>query len=215
MVSQMRRRLRFILMGLTLCGSGCTLVCDASTLGIHTLRETATDFGESVRNRKLAQSAWKEVQRASPEKPYSNDYANGFKDGFANYLFRGGNGEPPPLPPAHYRKLRYQTPQGYQAIEDWFAGYRHGAVAARQNGYRQWITGPSGLGGTGPLLPLSEPGPNPPKFGGSPPLEMAPPPAPASPGAQRQRPGAPLTSTVPAPLPAIFNGVSRPVPPAG
>src|SRR5205807_2557372 len=75
---------------------------------------------------------------------HSEDYAQGFKDGYAEYLYRGGDGEPPLLPPKRYRHVRYQTPQGYMAAEDWFAGYRHGAAVAHHTGARRWITGPTG-----------------------------------------------------------------------
>ena len=157
MVTWMRKRLWFVLIGLSLAGSGCSLVTDATCLTIYTVRQTTEDFGESVRNRKWAASAWEETKRADLHKTYSEDYASGFKDGFGHYLYQGGNGEPPPLPPAHYRRVRYQTPQGYKAIEDWFAGFRHGAAAARQGGYRYWITGPSALRGPGPVAELPAP----------------------------------------------------------
>ncbi len=57
------------------------------------------------------------------------------------YLYSGKE-EPPAVAPAHYRRFSYQTPQGYQAIEDWFAGYRYGVAAAIETGYRRLITAP-------------------------------------------------------------------------
>ena len=62
------------------------------------------------------------------------DHAEGFKDGFAEYLFRGGDGESNLVAPLHYRQIKYQSPEGYAAIQDWFSGYRHGASAARASG---------------------------------------------------------------------------------
>src|SRR5439155_9720003 len=156
-----------------------------------TVKQTAEDFGESVRNRRWAEFAWEDAKGADLHKTYSEDYACGFKDGFAHYLYRGGHGEPPPLPSAHYRKVRYQTPEGYKAIEDWFGGFRHGAAAARQSGYRYWITGPSAL-----RLPNSVP---PPPLGPAPdwaklerpiPLETTPPPKPLPPKPLPQEPSA-------------------------
>ena len=35
-----------------------------------------------------------------------------------------------PQPPSKYRELQYQSPMGYLAIEQWYAGYQHGAAAA-------------------------------------------------------------------------------------
>jgi hypothetical protein len=74
---------------------------------------------------------------------YSQDYAVGFKQGLADYVERGGSGDAPPVPPPHYWKTRFQTPQGYHAMEDWFAGFRHGAAVAREGGYRNFIVIPS------------------------------------------------------------------------
>src|SRR5207253_2095221 len=100
---------------------------------------------EARRNRQWAQAAWQKAWVTLPPGQRSEDYAHGFKDGYAEYLFRGGDGEPPLIAPARYRHLRFQNQQGYHAIEDWFAGYRHGAGLARDTGARRWITGPSAL----------------------------------------------------------------------
>ena len=51
----------------------------------------------------------------------------GFQDGFADFLYAGGNGEPPVVPPWYYRRTVYETPEGLASTEEWFAGYRHGA----------------------------------------------------------------------------------------
>ena len=96
-------------------------------------------------DRQWAEAAWQDVRRTHPAASYSEDYVRGFKDGFEHYLYWGGNGEPPPVPPRRYRTVTYQTPEGYRAIEHWFAGFRHGASAAQESGYRQWVTGPSAL----------------------------------------------------------------------
>jgi hypothetical protein len=141
---------------LCLCGGGCTLVRDATSLTAFKVKESMEDCYENVRNRKWAEQAWNNVLCSNPEAVYSSDHKAGFQDGFANYLFRGGNGEPPPLPPRHYRTIAYQTSKGYRSIEDWFEGYRHGSTVAREGGYRQWVTGPSALRGSGPVQsPLS------------------------------------------------------------
>ena len=205
----MRTRSQWLLIGLTLFSPGCALIGDGTCVAIHNVTEAVTDFGESVRNRKWAEAAFQELQHANPNTAYSDDYARGFKDGFANYLYRGGHGEPPLLPPPRYRKLRYQSLEGYQAIEDWFAGFRHGAVVARQNGYRQWVTGPSALRGLEPVtlpepavvlerpIPLKMPSPQP-----------LPKPLPPAPPAQRQSASPPRPAA--ATLPMIVNGESRP-----
>jgi hypothetical protein len=137
---------------LSLSLSGCALFQDAVCLTTYRVHECVADCCESSRNRKWAKLAWRNVQCANPEAAYSKDYEAGFEDGFAHFLYRGGNGEPPPLPPRHYRKITYQTPQGYRAIENWFEGYRHGAAVARGSGYRQFVTGPSALRSSPPPL---------------------------------------------------------------
>jgi hypothetical protein len=69
------------------------------------------------------------------------DYARGFRAGYAEYLFSGTTA-PPPLAPAAYRTFGCQTPEGYRAMEEWFAGYNHGVAVAVASGYRRWITCP-------------------------------------------------------------------------
>src|SRR5262245_745607 len=112
--------------GLALLSPGCVLVTDATHLVAYKTSQSWNEYWERSRNRTWARAAWDEVRAADPQHPYSDDYALGFADGFETYLYKGGTGEPPPMAPPRYRKLRYQTAEGYRAIEDWFAGYRHG-----------------------------------------------------------------------------------------
>jgi hypothetical protein len=128
---------------------GLVLLCPGCMFGEAThvlssrVHQAVEGCAERRRNAQWAEEAWVAVVRcAGPG--LSEDYARGFKNGFADFLYFG-RGEPPPLPPEHYRGLKYQTPQGYRAIEDWFAGYRHGAAAAAQSGKRELVTGPSSL----------------------------------------------------------------------
>jgi hypothetical protein len=107
--------------------------------------QTADDFLENRRNYKLAEEAWQVFAQANPGHPSSPDYVRGFEDGFADFLYAGGTGEPPPLPPRQYWRITFETPQGHQAIEDWFAGFRFGAAVARESGYREGVTIPSSL----------------------------------------------------------------------
>lgn len=185
----MRGRLVLLLVLLATGAPGCGLVHNGTCTLSSQLKQSFEDCAELMRNCKLADQAWEELEKCSGKGSLSKDYEKGFKDGFASYLYRGGCGEPPPLPPQCYRCLKYQTPEGYQAVLDWFAGYRHGAAAARQSGYRELVTGPSALrvpvpGATAvveaPLHPEMSPG-------------TAPTPVPT--------PGA-IPSTLPMPLPA-------------
>ena len=93
------------------------------------------------RNRHRAEQAWATCERGS-DGEWTKDYKRGFIDGYSEYLTGGGNGEPPASPPFRYRLRRYQTPDGLRAIEDWYAGYRHGASIAQVSGLRETIVIP-------------------------------------------------------------------------
>jgi hypothetical protein len=97
-------------------------------------------------NRHRAERAWGDMVKGFPEQCWSKDYERGFKDGFADYLDNGGNGEPPATPPFCYRLWPYQTPQGLREIDEWYAGFRHGSGVARTTGLRETI-----------VIPLSSP----------------------------------------------------------
>jgi hypothetical protein len=159
---------------------------------------------ERHRNYKLAEAAWAEVEKGNHGQVqaacnhgfnygsadylnpgetaelapvrYSRDYAKGFKDGFADFLYAGGTGEPPPVPPRYYWKLRYETADGHRAMEDWFAGFRHGASVARAGGYREWVTIASSVPADG--VTVSAAGLVLPEHAPAPPGESLPPPRP-------------------------------------
>jgi hypothetical protein len=135
--------------GLGLSGGGCALV-DGVRVTTNRTKETVEDSVEWKRDKKWADEAWAKARQCDPNIPQSGDFSAGFREGFATYVYRGGSGEPPPLPPRSYRALKYQTPQGYQAIESWFDGYRYGASVARDGGYRQLVTGPAAVPACGP-----------------------------------------------------------------
>lgn len=114
------------------------------------------DCVERSRNRRLAEEAWKDVQQAAPDQPYTVHYARGFKDGFADFLYAGGSGEPPVVPPRPYQGVAYETPEGQQAVENWFAGFRHGARAAQESGLRNLVVVPVSLRPPSGLGPMQE-----------------------------------------------------------
>jgi hypothetical protein len=81
----------------------------------------------------------------NPEACQSIEYKRGFEDGFSDYLYAGGTGEPPPVPPRRLWNLDYRTPAGQNAVQNWFAGFRRGAGAARDAGYRRIVTVPASV----------------------------------------------------------------------
>ncbi len=89
--------------------------------------------------------AWREQYSADPEQCGSNAYEVGFKDGFTDYVFAGGSGEPPPVPPRLFWNVDVRNPRGRSEATDWFAGFRHGAQVAREEGHRKRALIPSSL----------------------------------------------------------------------
>ncbi len=212
--------------GASLLHAGCALVATSVDTVVTSTCRRCNDHFERKRNREWAEAAWATHCGANPAAPYSEAFGDGFKEGFADYLYQGGDGEPPPLPPEQYRKPRYQTPQGYQAIEQWFVGYREGAGAAKASGSRDWITGPSSLRATGiapaptvvseftsphpealPTYPTPVPLPVPPQEEAPPSNEVAPP------EAQRNAPP-PSAASVPTGASAEHHGIERTEAPA-
>jgi hypothetical protein len=68
---------------------------------------------------------------------FRDPYHRGFVEGFIDYVQAGGNGEPPYLPPFRYRATPFRSAENASAIEDWYAGFRHGAAVAKESGLRE------------------------------------------------------------------------------
>ena len=100
--------------------------------------------------RSQAHEFWRDYKALHPAECFSAYFEDGFIDGFADYLDNGGNGEPPATPPPRYRRNKYLTPEGYAAIEDYFAGFRLGTRIAIDSGIRDTLVVPV-------LIPLGIP----------------------------------------------------------
>jgi hypothetical protein len=98
-------------------------------------------IGRRFRDRSLADEAWDEICNRDGD-VYSRHYRRGFYEGFEDYLNAGGTGDPPVTPPRSYWRLYYQNPEGHQAMQDWFEGFRHGASIARASGIRDYVVVP-------------------------------------------------------------------------
>lgn len=129
--------------------AGCSSVCKIATRTLCVeplLFPTQRDSHRTKkRDRQWAKAAWQAEMAANPEVCCSEEYKRGFKEGFADYLYAGGTGEPPPVPPRRLWNLDYRTAEGHKAVEDWFAGFRQGAHAVREAGYRNLVTAKSSL----------------------------------------------------------------------
>jgi hypothetical protein len=111
-----------------------------------------TDFLTCIRNRRLANEAWRQAQTADPGHTYSKDYARGFQDGFATDLETGECGTTPSLPAKPCWLVHNGTPREHEAIRDWFTGFSHGVAAARDGSARPSGCVPSAAPGPG-ILP--------------------------------------------------------------
>lgn len=139
----LRRMLALLVLGLGSTGCGITKYGGRNL--IEAPLNTRDRNAECIRDRHLADAAWAEIAKAQPEQVVSVHYVNGFKDGYVDYLYYGGTGAPPVMPPWHYRQAVYESPEGQQAVHDWFAGFHHGAGAAQESGYRQFVVVPLAL----------------------------------------------------------------------
>jgi len=151
-----------IILGVCWTTCGCSIIENAArTLVIEPIHYCAHSdkYLSHHRHQRMAEMTWKSIEQAKPRGMYSADYAFGFRDGFADYL-DAGPGNMPTLPPRRYWKGRYQTPEGHQAILDWYDGFGHGAQVAAAGGYRQFITLPSVFS----FVPMADLHPLPPVF---------------------------------------------------
>jgi hypothetical protein len=82
---------------------------------------------------------WSEECRQAPGQRYPRDFAQGFVEGYVDYLDAGGSGEPPRAAPFRYRLQWAKNPSGVQAAQAWFAGFRYGASVAQASGVRDLI----------------------------------------------------------------------------
>jgi hypothetical protein len=130
------------LVGLGFACQGCAPLWQSARTSLvqpFIYRRISTDYHECRRNRELADEAWGSFFSKHPTLEYSKDFECGFKEGFSDYLYSGGTGAPPPVPPRCYWNYKYETPEGHKAAQNWFAGFRAGAESARESGYRKLV----------------------------------------------------------------------------
>jgi len=122
--------------------AGCRLFESAARNLVNEPLEYLDERKVSHEARSDANRVWQEVCAANPDRTFTKDFANGFKDGYADYLDNGGPGIPPALPPRHYQRSHYLNPEGHALIRDWFAGFQHGIDIAIETGKRGYLTVP-------------------------------------------------------------------------
>ena len=132
-------------------GTGC---CSTGYLALRTLVTEPYHFCFKVDRlrsmsiyRELAEQEWARVLESCGEAPLTPDYHAGFEEGFVQYVYAGGTGEAPPVPPREFWNVALRAENGKQRVNDWFEGYRHGSQVAAEGGYRYFGTVQSSIAG--------------------------------------------------------------------
>jgi hypothetical protein len=130
--------------------AGCTVCENAhrTMIGEPSLFSNKHDRKRSIAvYRRWADEAWREEVASDAELVGRSDFGVGFRDGFVDYTYAGGNGEPPPVPPRRLWNVMFRAAEGRERSQEWFAGYRRGAQASREGGFRSMATIQSSLFG--------------------------------------------------------------------
>ncbi|HEX3869077.1 MAG TPA: hypothetical protein VHV77_01445 [Pirellulales bacterium] len=118
--------------------------------GCESLLPTIQDVGINQRNRYWAKLAWKQVEPAYRKdgagKPLLNDFAVGYRDGYASVAGGSPGMTMPLLPPARYWGAKHQNPTGRDEIASWFSGFEQGMAAAKADGVGYWMEIPTSGG---------------------------------------------------------------------
>ena len=201
-------RLRSVLLiGPVLPLAGCNLFRLA---GHNVANEVITRHDERKFDHRLdneARCVWKDVCRQYPARTFTPEFADGFTDGYVDYLDVGGTPRPPTVPPLRYRRSSYLTPHGHALVKDYLVGFQYGAEVAVATGKREFLTVPVLLSEPQPEAPLTARRlPAPPEASLDPPASVP----------MVTVPSAPPTVAVPNPTPvpsAPPSGGLPPVPP--
>jgi len=118
-------------------------------LARNTARNVLNEPAELHDNKKLcrqlrreAEAEWACVRMREPQGAFTADFADGFVDGYVDYLDSGGTAQPPAVPPLRYRRSRYMSVEGHALIRDYYSGFRYGSEVAVASGRRDLITVP-------------------------------------------------------------------------
>ena len=121
---------------------GCNLFYYA---GKNLVNEPVTLADERKLDKRLkceADEQWRAICHQFPERTFTPEFADGFTDGYVDYLDVGGVPGPPAVPPLRYRRTNYLTPHGQALVRDYLTGFQYGAEVASATGKRQFLTVP-------------------------------------------------------------------------
>lgn len=131
--------------------AGCAVPLLGGCLGIYHphhdhLAESGVTHSQAEVSREIhrrAREAWQTVRCEYPRKMFTAEFRDGFLDGYSDYLDRGGDAQPPAVPPLRYTQNRkYFTPEGHALVRDYFLGFQYGTDVAVATGARQYFTVP-------------------------------------------------------------------------
>lgn len=114
--------------------SGCQLYLTGAYNLLSEPKYAIQEFRYVRQARALARES---LERRMTRASVSEDFAAGYIDGFADYLIAGQTTDPRPTPPKRYLKTSVFTPEKLAAVEEYYAGFRAGAIDAEASGLRQ------------------------------------------------------------------------------
>jgi hypothetical protein len=107
----------------------------------HAVNRSEREISREIQQQ--ARSAWQIVRCEFPRKMFSAEFHDGFIAGYSDYLDRGGDGQPPAVPPLRYtQNKKYYTPEGHALMRDFLLGFQYGTEIAVAAGQRQFLTVP-------------------------------------------------------------------------
>ncbi len=142
----MRQASWLLLIGMLAASQGCTVMYLAKRTIKYEPRDFDISLDEAAACKQYmiwAEQEWGAYLDSAPDVSVSPSFEQGFREGFVDVVFAGGDGDPPPIPPRRFWKTMYRNPQGDQTIHDWTEGFRAGAGVARDKGYRRRALVPS------------------------------------------------------------------------
>lgn len=133
--------------------------CNQFQLAGHNLANETISFGDERkfdhRLESEARCVWQDVCRQYPARTFTPEFADGFTDGYVDYLDVGGTPQPPAIPPLRYRRSSYLSPHGRSLVNDYLVGFQYGVEVAVATGKREFLTVPVLLGEVPPSGPLN------------------------------------------------------------
>lgn len=113
-------------------GFAAIAVLIAQSVGCSTLDNAMQEPLQGYRNHVWANRAYN-LRYGDCERRYSEDFKNGFVDGYCG-VCDGGDGYVPATAPDNYWGYQYQSPEGAGCVNAWFQGFPLGAAAAKKDG---------------------------------------------------------------------------------